>query len=333
VTEIIPGVYQIKTPLPSKDILFGYVNAYAVRGESRYLLIDTGLNTEEAFNSLEKQLADIDIGTEDISQIVVTHIHPDHYGLAGRLKQISGAKIATHHLEKKLIDSRYVHMDALLRQVVSWLHINGVPDEILPELQAASVGMAKFVVPAMPETILYGGETISNGLFSFEVLWTAGHSPGHISLYEPNKKILISGDHILPTITPNIGLHPQSGDNPLDDYLNALNEIKKLDAKIVLPGHENPFTGLKSRIDELFQHHSQRKSEILNSIRSEHKTACRIAAEIPWMLDMGGAKWKDLTPRDKRLAVLEAIAHLESLRVEGKIGKFSSDGIIYYQSI
>lgn len=332
-TEIISGVYQIKTPLPSKDILFGYVNAYAIRGENGYLLVDAGLNTEEAFNSLERQLAEIGSDAEDISQIVVTHIHPDHYGLAGRLKQISGAKIAMHRLEKKLIDSRYVHMNALLRQIADWLHTNGVPDEILPELQAASVGMAKFVVPAMPDTILHGGETISNGLFSFEVLWTAGHSPGHISLYEPNRKILISGDHILPTITPNIGLHPQSGDNPLDDYLDALNAVKKLDIKIVLPGHENPFTGLKSRVDELFQHHTQRKSEIMRSINTKPKTACQIATEIPWMLDMGGARWEDLTPRDKRLAVLETIAHLESLRVERKISKVSNDGVIYYQSI
>jgi glyoxylase-like metal-dependent hydrolase (beta-lactamase superfamily II) len=333
VTEIIPGIYQIKTPLPSKDILFGYVNAYAVQGEKGYLLVDAGLNTEEAFNSLEEQLADIGIEAKDISQIVVTHIHPDHYGLAGRLKQISGAKIAMHHLEKKLIDSRYVHMNALLRQVANWLHINGVPDALLPELQAASVGIAKFVAPAKPDIILHGGETISNGLFSFEVLWTAGHSPGHISLYEPNRKMLISGDHILPTITPNIGLHPQSGDNPLDDYLDALNAVKQLDVKIVLPGHENPFTGLKSRIDELFKHHKQRKSEILNSIKTGHKTACQIATEIPWMLDMGGARWEDLTSRDKRLAVLETAAHLESLRVDGKISKFSRDGIMYYQSI
>jgi glyoxylase-like metal-dependent hydrolase (beta-lactamase superfamily II) len=194
------------------------------------------------------------------------------------------------------------------------------------------VGLAKFVAPAMPDTMLHGGETISNGLFSFEVLWTAGHSPGHISLYEPNQKILISGDHILPTITPNIGLHPQSGDNPLDDYLNALNAVKNLEVKVVLPGHENPFAELKPRIDELIQHHEQRKREILHSMQTERKTACQIARGIPWMLDMGGARWEDLTPWDKRLAVLETLAHLKSIRVEGKISKFSRDGIIYYQS-
>jgi glyoxylase-like metal-dependent hydrolase (beta-lactamase superfamily II) len=286
VTEVIPGIHQLKIPFP-KDVFFGYVNTYIVQGDSGYLLVDTGLNTEEAFNSLERQLTETGINAKAISQIVVTHIHPDHYGLAGRLKQISGANIAMHYLEKDLIDSRYVHMDALLRQVANWLHINGVPDEILLELQIASVGMAKFVSPAMPDTILHGGETISNGFFSFKVLWTAGHSPGHISLYEPNKKILISGDHILPTITPNIGLHPQSGDNPLDDYLDALKAIKKLDVKIVLPGHENPFAGLESRIAELLKHHTQRKTEILHYIETEPKTACQIASKIPWMLDMG----------------------------------------------
>ena len=319
--------------MPDRDILLGFVNVYLVREDNGYLLIDTGWNTEEAFDSLKEQLDEIGIEVKDISQIVVTHIHPDHYGLAGRLKQLSGAKLALHHLEKNLIDSRYIHMDSLLHQVAQWLHANGVPASSLTELQTASTGMARFVIPAIPDVTLYGGETLSTGFFSFKVLWTAGHSPGHISLYEPSQKILISGDHILPTITPNVGLHPQSSDNPLSDYIDSLNAVKPLDVNLVLPGHENPFTGLQSRIEELIQHHKQRNSEILETITAKPKTACQIATEITWMLDTHGAGWQNLASRDKRLAVLETIAHLESMRVDGKISKFTRDGISYYQSV
>jgi len=331
ITEVIPGIYQLKLPMPMPDILLGYVNVYLVQGNNGYLIVDTGWNTDEAFDALEKQLAEIGIGITDISQIVVTHIHPDHYGLAGRLKQLSQAKFSFHHLDQDLIRLRYVNMDDLLEQTSRWLYLNGVPQDEVHNLQVASVGMVKYVAPTLPDVVLHGGETISTGIFSFKVLWTPGHSPGHVCLYEPTRKFLISGDHILPTITPNIGLHPQSSENPLGDYLNSLKSLKQLDAELVLPGHENPFTDLKLRIDKIIQHHGQRNANILAETKSEPKTAYQIAKGFTWMADMGGIGWQNLSPLDKRLAVLETLSHLESMRFDGKVDKFSRDSIIYYQ--
>ena len=100
--EVIPGVYHLKLPIPMPDSTLAYVNAYLVQGDSGYLLVDTGWNTSEVFDSLQKQLAEIGVDTKEISQIVVTHIHPDHYGLAGRLKRLSGAELALHDIEKGL---------------------------------------------------------------------------------------------------------------------------------------------------------------------------------------------------------------------------------------
>ena len=330
-TEVIPGIYQLKIPLPTKEILLGYVNVYLVQGDNGCLLVDTGWDTEEAFDSLEKQLAEIGINFKDISQIIATHIHPDHCGLTGKLKQLSQAKIALHYLEKDFIEPRYKNMDKLLCQIAEWLHTNGVPNEELTKLQTASLGMAKFVTPALPDVTLYGGEIISTGVFNFQVLWTPGHSPGHISLYEPTKKVLISGDYILPKITPNIGLHPQSGTNPLGDYIDSLNTTKKLDVNLILPGHENPFTGLQSRIEELIQHHQQRNSEILETLNAKTKTAYQISTEVTWGSDINGVGWDNLTPWDRRLAILETIAHLEAMRFAGKVDKFLKNSIIYYQ--
>lgn len=330
-TEVIPGIHQLQLPLP--NISPGYVNTYLVQGDNGCLLIDTGWDTEEAFGSLKKQLAEIGIDFRDISQIVITHLHPDHYGMADRLKQLSQAKIALHYLEKDFIESRYINMDELLQQIAQWLHINGVPADELHELQTASTGMIRFVAPAMPDVTLHGGEIISTGYFSFQVLWAPGHSPGHIVLYEPNRKILISGDHILPTITSNISLHPQSGSNPLDDYLSSLNMVKQLDVNLILPGHEHPFTGLQQRIEELTQHHEQRKSEILEVIKAKPKTAYQISRVMTWMSDISGAGWDDLAPWDKRMAVLETLSHLESMKVSGKIDRFLRDSTIYYQHI
>jgi len=328
--EVIPGIHQLQLPLPVSGL--EYVNIYLIQGDDGHLLIDTGWNTEEAFNSLKRQLSEIGVSFEDISQIVVSHIHPDHYGLAGRLKQLSQAKIFIHHLEENLIEPRYIKMGGLLAQLEHWLHINGVITDELPQLQAASLGMERFVASALPDIRLYGGEIISTGLFSFQVIWTPGHSPGHICLYEPAQKILISGDHILPTITPNVGLHPQSSKNPLGDYLNSVDIIKELDVNLVLPGHENPFTELQPRIGVIVQHHKLRNLEILQTAVAKPKTAYQISTEITWMSDKRGVGWQNLAPLDKRFAILETLAHLELMRAQGRVKKLLGDDTTYYQS-
>ena len=94
-----------------------FVNVYVIRGNSGYLLVDAGWNTEESFAALKKGMAEIGADIKDISQILVTHVHPDHYGMAGRIKKISGASLAMHHIEKEFIDSRYVSMESLLNQI------------------------------------------------------------------------------------------------------------------------------------------------------------------------------------------------------------------------
>lgn len=327
--EIIPGIYQLQLPIPNNPL--EYTNIYLVQGDDGHLLIDAGWNSEKALQSLKKQLAEIGIDFKDISQILVTHAHFDHYGLADRIRQLSQAKIILHYLEKNLIDTSYLNIDEFLRQTEQWLRINGVPANELPIPRPASIGMKKFSAPTLPDTTLRGGETISTGVFSFQVLWTPGHSPGHICLYEPKQKILFSGDHILPIITPNISLQPQSSINPLGDFINSLNMVKQLDVNLVLPAHEHLFTGLQARVEEIIQHHQQRNSEILEAIKAEPKTAYQISTEVTWMPALGGVSFQNLAPWDRRMAVSETLAHLESMRVDGRIDKFPRDSIIYYQ--
>ena len=225
--EVIPDIYRMPLPLPVPHL--SHINTYLVRGDKDYLLIDTGWNTEEAFDSLKKQLAELGVSGREINRIAITHAHPDHYGMAGKLKNLFSATLYFHHLEKDFIESRYVHMDELLEEMNLWLKVNGVPPDQLAELQQASLPMLKFVAPAMPDTTLYGGETITIGDFNFNVLPTPGHAPGHVCLYEPVNKVLFSGDHVLPGITPNVSLYPQSGDNPLGDFLESLKTVRQLD--------------------------------------------------------------------------------------------------------
>jgi glyoxylase-like metal-dependent hydrolase (beta-lactamase superfamily II) len=326
--EIVRGVHQIKVPISQGSQ--HHINVYVLEGDEGNLMVDTSWNTPESFNALKDGLKEKGFGFKDIKQIVITHAHPDHYGLAGRLKQLGGAKLYMHEAEAKLIDSRYVDIDELMKEMGTLLKRHGVPLRELPNMETASLGAKELVVPTMPDQLLRGGEHLSTGEFELEVIHTPGHSIGHICLYEPQRKLLFSGDHVLPDITPVVGLHAQSGANPLGDFINSLKEVEKLEVNFVLPGHGAAFSGLKQKVWDILYHHEQRLREITTAIRDDLKTAYQIAKEVTWAPQEGGVDFDKLGPFDKRLALMETLAHLELLIAEGKAEKIIEDDKILF---
>jgi glyoxylase-like metal-dependent hydrolase (beta-lactamase superfamily II) len=326
-TEVIPGINWIKLPIDAPDGP-GHVNVYLIRGHDGYLLVDSGWNTDASFAALHNYLVKNGLTFENITQILVTHIHPDHYGMAGRIKKLSGATLAMHHIEKDFIEPRYISMEQLLYQTDRLLITSGVPEREMVPMRDATVGLAQYTVPTQPDILLRDGDTVTTGESTFRVIWTPGHASGHICLYEPDKKILLSGDHILPKITPNVGVHPQSIENPLGRYLKSLEELKRLDIKLTLPGHNRPFTRIVPRIDEIIRHHDYRNQEILKAIELSPKTTYLIAQKITWS-DNGS--WNDLPLFHQRMAIFETLAHLEMMAAEGRVDKLPRQGIIYYR--
>lgn len=326
-SEVFPGIQWFQLPITMEQSNLAFINVYLVEGDKGYLLVDSGWNTEESFIALKKGMAKIGADVKDISQIVVTHVHPDHYGMAGRIKKLSGATISMHHIERDFIRPRYIDMEQLLHLTDRMLVANGVPQAEMVRMRDATVGLEQYIVPTMPDRILHEGEIITTGKFNFRVIWTPGHSSGHICLYEPDKKILFSGDHILPKITPNISVHPQSIENPLGRYLKSLQDMRQLDVALTLPGHDKPFTNLRLRIDEIIHHHEVRNQEILAAIGPHHRTAYAIAKEIPWG-DNG--RFRDLPDFHKRMAVFETLSHLEMMTAENLLHKQPVKGIITY---
>ena len=326
-SEIVPGIHWIRMPISLEQSTLKHINIYLIEGDKGWLLVDTGWNTDKSFSTLHNYLLKIGAGFEDIKQIVVTHIHPDHYGMAGRIKKLSGATIAMHSIEKGFIGPRYISMNELLIQTDRLLIACGVPRKMAEGLRDASLGLEQYIVPTPPDITLRDGDIIATGRFTFRVIWTPGHSSGHICLYEPERKILLSGDHILPKITPNISLNPQSIENPLGRYLQSLEEIKKLDVELTLPGHDRPFTRLTARIDEIIRHHGQRNAEILEAIGLKTITPYRIAQKITWGANSG---WDDLPPFHQRMAIFETLAHLEMMAADGRVDKLPRKGVSYY---
>ncbi len=324
-TEILSGLYQLKVPIPNNPL--GWVLPYLVPGDDGYTLVDSGWNTPDAFAALESELGEVGVAFDDIKRLVVTHVHPDHYGLAGRIKEICGAQVIMHQRERDFIRSRYWEPEQLLDRMAPWLIENGVPPDEMPDLQRSSMPARSYVVPAEPDAILWGGETLDFGLYRFEVYWTPGHSPGHVCLYERTQRIILTGDHVLPTITPHVSLHPQQMGNPLGDYLASLHRLEPLEVDDVLPAHEYAFKDLCGRLREIVHHHEVRLEEMLAIIGDNGATAYEVAAGIVWTT----GTFDTFSYWMRRAAISETLAHLEYAVQAGRLRQTRADGMVRYR--
>ncbi len=325
--EVLSGLYQLKVPIPNNPI--GYVLPYLIPGDDGYTLVDSGWNTPEAFAALEAELDEVGVSFYKIKRLLVTHVHPDHYGLAGRIKEICGAEIIIHQRERDFIRSRYRQPEQLLERMATWLTENGVPKDEMPELQQSSMPARAYVVAVEPDTVLWGGETLDFGMYRFEVYWTPGHSPGHICFYERAQRVLLTGDHVLPTVTPNVSLHPQQQGNPLGDYLASLERLMPLEVEKVLPAHEYSFTDLQGRLTEIVEHHDTRLDEMLAIVGDDGATAYDVASGIVWTT----GTFDSFSNWTRRAAISETLAHLEYMVYQGRLHQTKENGIIRYEKV
>ncbi len=325
-TEIVEGLYQLKTPMPEGNPL-GFVLPYLFVGDGDCLLIDSGWDTPESFDALRRQLDGLGLGLRTIRRLAVTHVHPDHYGLAGHVRRESGAQLFMHERDRSFIRSRYLEPDALLKTMAGWLLAHGVPQDEMTDIQSSSMPLRAFVAIAEPDHLLHGGEVLEAGDFRLEVIWTPGHSPGHICFYERRRRLLLTGDHVLPTITPNVSFHPEAMGNPLGDYLTSLRALEHLDVEKVLPAHEYAFADLRGRLREIEEHHQFRLSEMMDALSPGGSTAYEVARGVTWAT----GSYDSFSPWMKRAALGETLAHLEYLVEEGRVLKSEEGGVVRFR--
>jgi glyoxylase-like metal-dependent hydrolase (beta-lactamase superfamily II) len=323
--QIMDGLYQLRVPIPNNPL--GWVLPYLIEGRDGWTLVDSGWNVPEAFDALEQQLNDAGVGFAKLKTLLVTHVHPDHYGLAGQVKERSGANVVIHQRERDLIRSRYKNPSQLLSTMGDWLTMHGVPQDARDDLKTSAMPVRGFVDAVEPDEVVWGGEKLEIGRFEFEVWWTPGHSPGHICFLERGKKFILTGDHVLPTITPNISLHPQQQGNPLGDYIASLKRLEDLDVEMVLPAHEYSFPDLRARLLSIEQHHEERLQEMIDAAGDGQTTAFEIARQIKWVT----GRLDSFSPWMQRAALGETLAHLDYLVLEDRLHKFMQDGVQYYK--
>jgi len=306
-TEVAAGVFELRLRIPFED---GLVNVFLFADGKEVDLLDCGMNSEESLNDIQQALEAL--GATRVRKLAVTHIHPDHYGAAGIFAGPGLADLYIHRLEVPLVHPRYVELEHLVKEVRTYLLVNGLPADEAEVLSNSQRALSQLVKTAEPAVQLDGAESLVMGRRTVRVEWTPGHSPGHICLYDSSEGLLFAGDHILPELSPNIGLHPQSTPDPLHEYLSGLKRMAGYEPKLVLPAHGRPFVDVKARVEQLVAHHERRLEQIVEIVGRDEKTAWQVALEL----------WG---PRaqlyEKRLALQEGLAHLQALAVEARVVK------------
>jgi glyoxylase-like metal-dependent hydrolase (beta-lactamase superfamily II) len=320
--EIINGLHQLKVPIPNNPI--GYVLPYLFQVPGGCAIIDPGWDADESVEALQSQMGELGLAFRDVKQIIVTHVHPDHYGMAHRVREASGAPILVHELDIAALKQR---AERVQTDIDAWFTHQGLPaseGSIMGNMLRRRNG---WQVETEPDQTMTDGDELKLGAFRLRVIWTPGHSAGHACFYMEDEELLLSGDHVLPTISPNVSLWPGSDDNPLYDYLHSLERLRGLKTKQVLPAHEYSFDDLDKRLDELIEHHEVRLGQMLNAIRDGGTTAYDVARAILWSI----GHFDNFDPPTRRAAVTETVAHLRYLVSEKRLSSWDDAGILRFR--
>ncbi len=305
--EVVKGIYRLEIPLPGNPLKA--VNSYVIKGRERNLVIDTGMRRTECLEAMADGLDALGVALPD-TDFFITHFHADHLGL------VSDLATETTRIYLNGPDATRMLAGGFVESLETSGRLHGFPERELHNALDRHPG--RVYGPRMPLdfTQINDGQVISAGGYTFRCVMTPGHSFGHTCLYEAEHKILLSGDHILADITPNLQAWFDNW-NPLKEYLNSLETTALLDVTLVLPGHRSVFHDMQGRIEELKKHHEMRAEEALRILKEGPRTAYQVASEMTWDIVCDSF---DLFPLSQKwFALGETIAHLTHLEALSKV--------------
>lgn len=353
--EIVPGLHQIRTPMNTPGLSF--VMPYVFEDGDGVTLFDAGYGTNEATAAMTDALAELGHRPADITRLIVSHAHPDHLGMAGWVKEQSpNSELVMLEREWEWIRHRWIDFQHWEDQSNDWLVRHGIAkSEVEAADRAGAIGLGgalsspsgfkRFVGNALgrfrngnpdrnwrrsfrmdiePDRVLQDGETLEVGDFRLQAVWTPGHTPGHLCVYEPNHRLMLTGDHVLPRITPNVSMHiddEETGRSPLAEYMDSLAKTARFDSRCGLPAHEWDIEDLPARCQELIQHHEERLEEVLLGIGDGTATAGDVSGRVHW----NTRPFEEFNIWQKRSALGETLSHLEVLRDQGRVRRFDDD--------
>ena len=314
--HIAEDIIQARIPLP---YALNSVNCYLLRGTAGWSLVDTGLNTAAARQRWRVIMDGLGIKPDDIETIALTHLHPDHFGMAGWWQGQRAEPIPLYLPEGELPLMRSLYRPGHERVTHEWLLRCGMAEAAAHALEAALQSTRGLTQPHPTEFgLLRAGDAVQLGKRQFRAIHAPGHSDGQLIFYDEADKLMICGDHVLMRITPNIGSWPQSEADPLGRYLASLHALAGLDVELALPGHKRLIRDWGGRIKEIIAHHEQRLLATRQALDDGARTTLEVAGRL---FDMGR-----LTPHEWRFALAESLAHLEYLEAAGDLTREEDAG-------
>lgn len=308
--EVAEGILWLRMPLPFD---LDHINLYLIEEPdlNGYALIDTGIGNKKTQALWESILCDLG---KPITKVICTHMHPDHIGMAGYLVEKFRVPFYMSHSEYFVAraisagargasdwqDDQYLVRCGMSKEYVANAKRNRQENK--------GVGGIIHPIPIQFER-MQAGDELQIGKYQWSVIVGRGHSPEHVCLYNDTLNVLISGDHVLPIISPNIGVHStEPNANTLAQYLNTLPQFYSIDDEaLVLPAHKQPFYGLHCRVKELLEHHHKH----LDNLKAFCKTARTIEACLPVLFN------RELNQHNMFFAIAEAYSHLNYLYFAG----------------
>ena len=329
----IEDVYQIKITVPF-EVKYACVYLYDVDGD--LVLIDAGLNMLEWSKLFYSALGDIGVKIKDINYCFITHRHMDHIGLMKKFKrQNPDLQLMMHEITHSTIKwesnrDNHAEIEELAEENANLMLKYGFSREDVKNVAIMMSSWAKMAIYQAPDRILHDRDEININTNKIKIIWTPGHSLGHICIFDQNKRYLFSGDHILSRITPHIGnfiINPNLSDehdftNILQYYLRSLDIIDDLTSKIIFPAHQEIIYNPHERILEIKKHHETRLAEISSMIKNNPMTPRQISLK----------HFGELDQMNSYLGLSEVLGHLIYLEEEGKVKRIEKEGKILFSS-
>ncbi len=322
--EIVPHIYRTEIPLPGSPLKS--VNSYVVKGGDRFLIIDPGCNSKECLNEIFASLKRLGVALNK-TDFFITHMHANHLGLVGTLARES-SKVYFNEQEARLINGQYDNQKKSWQEIMNVYVANGFDAEVARTCLRNHPAVKYGLKGDVDFTLMKEGDRIVIGDFHFTCVATPGHSPGHLCLYEANKRILVAGDHVLLDLTPPIAYRSEMED-ALGEYLASLEKVNALDVELVLTGHRRPIHDLHGRVKELEEHHRTRLNEVMTALGHGDQTIVQIAPRITW--DKTAKTWEKFPPTQKWIAFGETLAHVRYLETRGIVRRRTQDGTTKYR--
>ena len=318
--ELPAGIRLVRLPLPFK---LNHINVYLLEGHDGSVLIDTGFASRETEEVWRVLLKELEVVGKPLRRILITHMHPDHLGMAAWLHDKTGAPVHLAEEEWRLARALWGPGE---REVAAWhcyLDALGLPDTLNAKLKR-NLDAYRKLVPRLPVDVqpLADGMEFVIGGRQWQTMVGRGHSPEHVCLWNPEERIFIGGDLVLPDITPNIGVMHIGPKNPLGDYLDSLDVFENLDLQWLLPSHGGISAGPSTRIGELRQHHLYQ----LNRLRG-YCAFPRTAYQCTTFMFGERRELQTFV-----FAVREALAHLYYLVQSNELWSWDVNGVSLYQT-